>query len=134
MATLLRHALSGFFTRGAFNIQSRLLRFESIFAGTGHYLTRLIHPVTGVGLRYPALPVLHPRHDLVRGLDVKTVIGVDYLQGDRVHPVDGNMHMVVLRIPVQAIHSLAPLKPQLVQKNIHQFIHLTGRWLLMRLP
>ena len=50
------------------------------------------------------------------------------------HPVDGNVDVIIFGIVVQAIDGLVPDKAHAFQKDVHQFVHLGAGGLFVFLP
>ena len=70
----------------------------------------------------------------MRLLDVETLVRLHDFSGFRVHAVDRDMEMVIVRIVVKAIYGLMPGQLHAFQKNIHQFLHLFSGRLLRLFP
>ena len=87
-----------------------------------------------VFLRGPALSPFDYGNDFVSLLNVKALVRLDDLPCLLIHPIDGDMKVIVVSIEVQAVHCLMPLKSHAFQKYIDNFFYLFPRRLFSLLP
>ena len=73
-------------------------------------------------------------NDFVSLLNVKALVRLDDLPCLLIHPIDGDMKVIVVSIEVQAVHCLMPLQTHAFQKHIDNFFYLFPRRLFSLLP
>ena len=88
----------------------------------------------GPRLRGPSLSALNVSHDFMRFPDVQSVEREHDFSRFRVHSVDRDMQMIIVRIVVQPIDSLMFGQPYFFKEHIHHFLHLFPGGLLAFLP
>lgn len=65
---------------------------------------------------------------------VKSVIGVNNLHGVGVHPVDGDMDVIIVSVVVQPVNNLMASQSHAFKKNVHQLVNLRRCRLLVFPP
>ena len=134
VAAFLRDALDGFLAGGMFKIQRGLLRFYLAVRPSSRQFAIFQYRVHRVFFTGPSLFVFNERHDFMRFPDIKTSVRLHNFSAIRVHAIDRNMEMIIVRIIVQAIDSLVSGQAHPFKKNIHQFLHLFSGGLFTFLP
>ena len=129
VSAFLRDALRGFFAGGVFKIQSGLFRFSFSGDAPSREFTVFQHGVQSVFLCRPSLFVFDERKDFVRLPNVKTLMRLHNFSAFRIHSVDRNMQVIIVRVVVQSIDGLVFGKSHFFKKHIHHFLHLFPRWL-----
>ena len=85
-------------------------------------------------LTLPALRVLNPGNGLVRHFDIKAPVNLDNLELFRMHTVDGDVQMDIVRIFVQAVDGLVVFPSEFFHEDAYCFFHLLRAGLLALSP
>ena len=134
VAAFLRDALGGFFAGGMFKIQRGLLRFYLSGRSSSRQFTVFQYGVQGAFFTGPSLFMLNERHNFMGLADIQSVERKHDFSRFRVHPVDRDMQVIIVRVIVQAIHSLMSGQLHFFKEQIHHFLNLFPCGLLPFLP
>ena len=134
VSAFLRDALRGLFAGGVFKIQRGLPWFYLAGGSSSHQFAIFQYRVHRVFFTGPSLFVFNERHDLMRFPDIETSVRLHNFSAIRVHAIDRNMEMIIVRIVVQPIDSLVSGQTHPFKKNIYQFLHLFSGGLFTFLP
>jgi hypothetical protein len=85
-------------------------------------------------LTLPALRVLDSGYRLVRQFNIKTPVDLDNLERFRMHAVDGDVQVDIVRIFVQAIDGLMVFPSEFFHEDAYRFFHLLRAGLLAFAP
>jgi hypothetical protein len=111
----------------------RLARLFRVVVALGQ-LPVLQHLIAPVLLTLPPLRVLDTGNRLVRHFDIKPRCNLDNLEGFRMHPVDGDVQMDIVRIFVQAVDGLVVFPTEFFHEDAYRFFHLLRAGLLALSP
>ena len=134
MPAFLRNALGGFFAGGVFKIQRGLPWFYLAGGSSSHQFAIFQYRVHRIFFTGPSLFVFNERRDFMRFPDIEASVRLHNFSAIRVHAIDRNMEMIIVRIVVQPIDSLVSGQAHPFKKNIHQFLPLFSGGLFAFLP